>query len=224
MLTQGDRTVPDCLSAVDVAIGAGLRHVGFKDVGADPATLAELSRRLRAAGVTSYLEVVSETPEASLRSARMAVEIGVDRLLGGTEVAPTLALLEGTGIRYYPFAGFPEGHPTRLGGSPADVAGHCREFVAQGCAGVDLLAWRATEAEPLALVGAARAALGDAALVVAGSIDSPARIAELAAAGVDAFTIGSAVFDGSFAPGVESLEARLAAVLESCRPAATTGG
>lgn len=216
MLTRGDRTVPDCLAAVEVAIAAGLRHIGFKDVGAEPETLAELARRLRAAGVTSYLEVVSESPAASLRSARMAVDIGIERLLGGTEVADTLALLAGTGIRYYPFAGFPAGHPTRLGGSPADVAAHCRDFVARGCAGVDLLAWRATEAEPLALVAAAREALGDAELVVAGSIDSPTRVAELAAAGVDAFTIGTAVFDGSFSPDAEGLEARLRAVLASC--------
>ena len=33
--------------------------------------------------------------------------------------------MAGTGIALYPFCGFPQGHPTRLGGSPADIARHC---------------------------------------------------------------------------------------------------
>jgi hypothetical protein len=37
-------------------------------------------------------------------------------------------------------------------------------------------------------------------LIVAGSVNSAARIRSLADAGADAFTVGSAAFDGSFAP------------------------
>jgi phosphoribosylformimino-5-aminoimidazole carboxamide ribonucleotide (ProFAR) isomerase len=118
-----------------------------------------------------------------------------------------------SGVAYLPFAGRPAGHPTRLGGSPDDVAADCRRFVDKGCAGVDLLAYRATEAEPTALIRAARGALGDRQLVVAGSIDSRERIAAVAAAGADAFTIGSAVFDGSYAKRVGGTRAQLRAVL-----------
>jgi len=39
----------------------------------------------------------------------------------------------------------------------------------------------------------------------------------LAAAGADAFTVGSAVFDGSFSPHVGSLRSQLRAVLEAAR-------
>ena len=209
--------MPGRLRLLDIALEAGIRHVGCKDIGAEPRTLAELARRMREAGATSYLEVVSETAQASLGSARMALEIGVDRLLGGTEVEATLALLAGSGIGYYPFPGFPAGHPTDLGGKAEDVASHCRRFCELGCAGADLLAYRATDDDPLALIAAARAALPDAELVVAGSIDSPERIAALAAAGVDAFTIGSAVIDGSFAPGETDVAGRLRAVLDACR-------
>ena len=219
MLTRDDRTVPDCETVLETAIDTGLRHIGFKDIGVDTRTLALLADRLRSAGVTSYLEVVSESPEASLRSARMACEIGIDRLLGGTEVEATLDLLAGTGIRYYPFPGRPSGHPTRLGGTAEQVAAHCRSFTALGCAGVDLLAYRATEADPLALVAAARDALPSGELVVAGSIENDGQIATLAAAGVDAFTIGSAIFDGSFHPAAADIGARLRAVLDSCATA-----
>ncbi|MCH8986303.1 MAG: hypothetical protein IIB04_06790 [Acidobacteria bacterium] len=45
-------------------------------------------------------------------------------------------------------------------------------------------------------------------------MDSPERIRALADAGADAFTIGSAVFDGSFSPGVSSIEERVKRVLD----------
>lgn len=215
MLTRDDRTIEDGLDVLDIVIDTGVRHVGFKDVGVARDTLAVLAARIKAAGAVSYMEVVSTTPNACLASARTAVEIGVDRLLGGTEVAPILALLDGSGIAYYPFPGRPEGHPTRLGGGADEIAADCRRFEALGCAGADLLAYRATEAEPLDLVRAARAALAGE-LIVAGGIDKPARIRALAEAGVDAFTIGTAAFDGSFSPRKGSLRARLQDILAAC--------
>ena len=215
MLTRQDQTIEDCLETFEAIAGLGIRHVGFKDVGADHATLAELNRRIKVSGAVSYMEVVSTTPEACHASAWAAREIGVDRLLGGTEVEKTLEILDGSGIRYYPFPGRPEGHPTSLGGSPREVAAHCRRFAELGCAGVDLLAYRATEADPLDLVRAARETT-QGELIVAGSIDSPARIQALADAGADAFTIGSAVFDGSFSPRKGLTASRLRDVLAAC--------
>jgi len=216
MLTQGDRTVPDCLDVVARIAALGLGHIGFKDVGVEAPTLAALNAAIKATGATSYMEVVSESREATLASARTARAIGVDRLLGGTDVDAVMTILAGSAIRYYPFVGFPEGHPTALRGGPADVEAHCRRAMAKGAAGVDLLAYRAVEAEPLALVAAAREGLGEGRLVVAGSIDSAARIGAVAAAGADAFTIGSAIFDGSFAPGEAAIEGRLRRVLGAC--------
>ena len=214
MLTWADRTVKNCLEVFDSISNTGLEHVGFKDIGVDRATLAELHGRIKSTGAVSYMEVVSTTSEACLNSARVARELGVDRLLGGFEAAATVALLEGSGIAYYPFPGRPEGHPTRLHGSPADVAADCARMERAGCAGADLLAYRSVDAEPLALVEAARAALSGA-LIVAGSIDTPDRIQALAAAGVDAFTIGTAAFEGAFSPGKEGLRAQIEDILAS---------
>jgi hypothetical protein len=217
MLTRDDRTVEDCLDVVDEALALGLRHIGFKDIGVAPATLRMLNARIKAGGSASYMEVVSTSPEEALRSAAVAVDIGVDRLLGGTDVDSVLKVVAGTAVAYYPFPGFPAGHPTRLGGSAAEIADHCADFCARGCAGVDLLAYRATAAEPLDLVRAARGALGrDKTLIVAGSVNSADRIAALRDAGADAFTIGSAVFDGSFSPGKGGLRAQLQDVLAAC--------
>lgn len=220
MLTRQDQTVADALHVLDAIRQVGLRHIGFKDVGVDFDTLREINKRIKDMGATSYMEVVSTTPEAVLNSARVAAQVGVDRLMGGTDVPGVLAQLKGTSVEYYPFPGRPVGHPTKLGGSPADIEAHCAAFLDQGCAGVDLLAYRATEADPLDLVRAARRALGSRGLLVcAGSIDSPARIQALAEAGCDAFTIGSAAFDGSFSPRKGLLAHQLTDILAACAPA-----
>ena len=171
MLTRSDETVVDCLETWDAVRNVGVRHGGFKDVGVDVATLTELNRRMQSSGVTTYLEVVSTSEAACLRSARAAVAIGVDRLMGGTQVAETLSILDGSGIDYLPFPGIPVGHPTQLGGDAALVERQCREFEQSGCRGVDLLAYRATEADPLELVRAARRGTAGY-LVVAGSVST----------------------------------------------------
>jgi hypothetical protein len=219
MLTREDRTVEDALDVLDAIRPLGLRHIGFKDIGVDPLVLQELHRAIKEQGATSYLEVVGTAPEACLRSVRVAREIGVDRLLGGTDADAALDILQGSGVDYYPFPGFPSGHPTVLRGGPEDVAVHCEAFMAKGCAGVDLLAYRAQDAEPLELVRAARRALGAGLLIVAGSVDQPARIRALRDAGADAFTIGSAIFNGGFSPRKGALLSQLRDVLAACAEA-----
>ncbi len=215
MLTRADQTVEDCLEVFEQVCDTGLRHVGFKDIGADRPTLKELNRRIKDSGATSYLEVVSESEAACLNSARAAIDIGVDRVMGGTQAEAILEILNGSGIEYFPFPGKPLGHPTELGGSAQDIAAHCRHFEEIGCSGVDLLAYRATDADPLDLVRAARGAT-QGWLVVDGSVNSPARIHELSKASADAFTSGSAAFDGSFSPRQGALNSQIHDIMAAC--------
>jgi hypothetical protein len=217
MLTRQDQTVLDALEVLREIRALGLGHVGFKDVGVDKATLYALNRAIKDAGATSYMEVVSTSPDAAVHSAKVAGEIGIDRLLGGANAIEIMGAIKGKSVAYYPFPGKPVGHPTKLGGSPQSVADDCRRFLEMGCAGVDLLAYRATEAEPIDLVKAARQGLGSQGeLICAGSVDSPARIQALKAAGCDAFTIGSAAFDGSFSPRKGRLSSQLEDILAAC--------
>ena len=118
-------------------------------------------------------------------------------------------------VMHLPFPGRPFGHPTQLGGSPDDIARDCQRAHELGAAGVDLLAYRAIEADPLELVRAARRATPGV-LLVAGGVGSAAQVRALAEAGADAFTVGSAAFDLSFAPGRASLSEQLQAVLDAC--------
>ena len=121
-------------------------------------------------------------------------------------------LTSDTTVDYLPFVGRPEGHPTRLGGTAASVAADIASAVELGCTGVDLLAYRAFEADPLELVRAARKAF-DGQLVVAGNIATTTQIMDLWNAGVDAFTIGSAAFAGQLDARSGMLEAQLRPVL-----------
>ena len=220
MLTRNDATVDNALDLVEIARAVGVTHIGFKDVGADAATLARLAEAIRAADARLYMEVVATTREAELRSVRAALELRVDVLLGGVHADEALALIAAAPVRYLPFAGRPVGHPTRLGGGPGTIEADCRAFLAKGCAGVDLLAYRAEEAEPLDLIRAARRGLGrDGRLVVAGSVDSAERIRAVRAAGADAITIGTAVLDGAYAPAAGSVRAQLETVVADCRAA-----
>jgi len=216
MLTRQDRTITDCLAVLDQILPLKLRHIGFKDVGVDKKTLVTLADRIRRAGAISYMEVVSTSPADGLNSARVAVELGIDRLLGGTDVERIKEILGDSKIEYYPFCGFPTGHPTKLGGRPDQIEAHCRQFMKQGCAGTDLLAYRATSADPIELVKAARRGLGGGRLIVAGSVSTAQQIAALKKAGAEAFTIGSAVFDGSYAKDKGSILSQLAAIEADC--------
>lgn len=215
MLTRNDRTIEDADCVVDAACELGVRHVGFKDVGVPAALMRDVVDRIHAHGGTCYLEVVSTTSEAVVRSLEVGRALGVDRILGGTDLDAASRVLGGL-ARYFPFPGLPAGHPTRLGGTPALIAQHCREARRRGCGGADLLAYRATDADPLDLVRAAREALSDATLIVAGSVHTARQIRDLARAGVDAFTIGSAVFDGSFSPAKGALRGQILDILEAC--------
>jgi hypothetical protein len=215
MLTRDDQTIEDCLEVYDAIRDVPLRHVGFKDVGVAPDTLKRLTDRIKSDGKVSYMEVVSTSRESCLRSAETGAKLGLDCLLGGTQIAEILPILRGTRTGYYPFPGVPVGHPTKLGGSPERIAADTRAAVAAGGAGVDLLAYRATEADPLDLIRAARAAT-DKTVIVAGSVNSPARIRAVREAGADLFTIGTAALDGSFNPRVGLLANQLRQILAAC--------
>jgi hypothetical protein len=223
MLTRRDRTIDDAEDLVDAVADLGVRHIGFKDVGVAKPVLERVVARIRARAAVCYLEVVSTTSESVAESLAAGRALGVDRILGGTDCDAAERALGGLD-RYFPFPGRPSGHPTRLGGTPADIERDAKAACARGCAGVDLLAYRATDADPLALVRAARRGLGERPLIVAGSVQSAAQIHALAAAGADAFTIGSAVFDGTFSPTKGSLRGQILDILDACRSAPAMAG
>lgn len=197
MLTRNDRTVGDAMEQLRTALALGVRHIGFKDIGLPLDKLKALDAAIKAGGATSYLEVVSLDRDSEIASAKAAVEIGIDILLGGTRVDDVLPIIAGTMIQYCPFPGTISGHPSVLEGSIDEIVASAETLAARdGVHGLDLLAYRSHENVP-ALIEAVCSAVSKP-VYVAGSIDTPGRIAALKDAGAAGFTIGTAALDGNY--------------------------
>ena len=212
MLTRNDRTVADASQHLRTALSLGVRHIGFKDIGLPLDQLKALNGAIKAAGVTSYLEVVSLDRDSEVVSARAAVEIGVDVLLGGTRVDDVLPILRGTGMQYFPFAGQISGHPSVLEGTIGEIVQSAQALTArEGVHGLDLLAYRSQVDVP-ALIKAVCAAVSKP-VIVAGSIDTPERIRVVKAAGAAGFTVGTAALDGKYPANGSDVQTQLAAII-----------
>ena len=227
MLTRADRTVFDAERRLPEVLAAGVRHIGFKDVGLPQANLARLTAVIHAAGATVYLEVVSLDAETEAASAQAAVELGVDVLMGGTRPEIVAPILAGTPIRYYPFPGEIVGHPSVLAGTIDSIVASAEALLMQDAVhGLDLLAYRFDGDAP-ELIRRVCAAAGDRPVVVAGSIDRAERIEAVVRAGAAGFTVGTAALDGVF-PGAQALGAQLAYIGEArdraCRIPSPTRG
>jgi hypothetical protein len=198
MLTRGDITIPDARDQLPTAVEAGVRHIGFKDIGLPLAEMKVLAAEIRAAGATLYLEMVSLNAEAEARGARTAAELGVDVLMGGVRPDVVEPIIAGTQVRYFPFPGEVVGHPSRLAGDIASIASSAGDLAARDDVhGLDLLAYRFDGDAP-ALVAAVCAAACGKPVIVAGSIDCDERIAAVVAAGAAGFTVGTAALDAAF--------------------------
>src|SRR5919206_2126218 len=136
MLTRDDVTLSDAREVYASVAGSGVRHVGCKDVGLPPDELAALLDDIRARGHSTYLEVVSETEEATLASARAAAEIRPDHLIGGTLIEPVQEILAGTGVRFFPYVGQVVGHPCLLRGTIDEIVADARLAANLGVAGI----------------------------------------------------------------------------------------
>ena len=223
MLTHHDRTIADARKVFEIVRGVGLRYIGFKDIGAEPEELADITRAARANGMEVMLEVVATAKKDELRSLRLAAEIGVDWVLGGTHADDGIKIVEGTALRYCPFPGDVRDHPSVLVGEIEEIAEQSRALTSKpGVYGLDLLAYRHVSADPLKLTRAVvEAASGP--VIAAGSVASVEQIQGLARAGAWGFTIGGAIFEGRL-PGGPDVATQVRNVLRAVRELPATSG
>jgi hypothetical protein len=80
MLTYHDLTVPNALELFERLKDTAVTHWGFKDVGLPPEQMKPVVAAMKAAGKTTYLEVVSLSEAEGLSGAELAVELGFDVL------------------------------------------------------------------------------------------------------------------------------------------------
>ena len=221
MLTSNDCTIADARARLDEALEGGVRHIGFKDVGLPFAELKGLADAIRRAGGRSYLEVVSLDAESELASARAAIDLDVDCLLGGTRAEDVTALTRHHPLRYFPFPGRITGHPSVLEGPAEAIVDSARKLAdLEHVHGLDLLAYRFDGAVP-ALMASVCAAV-EKPVIMAGSIDSPDRISDAAQAGAAGFTVGTAALAGEFPAEGEGFAEQVRAILDLTHKARAT--
>ena len=216
MLTKDDVTIPNALEVVDEIMDTNLRYIGFKDPqegGLAPEKYKPLMAKLRETNMEIFIEVVSESEELNLRSAKLAVDLGVDYLIGGTFIDSSMQAIAGTDIGFFPYIGKIVGHPCILEGSIEEIAEEGKMVKTKGIAGINLLAYRREPASEVPLlIKDVQAAVG-LPLIIAGSINSYERIEKMKELDVWTFTIGGAIQDGIFVPG-GTIKENINAVLE----------
>lgn len=211
MLTYKDETVKDSFEVFDQCADLPAEFWGFKDVGLPKPDMKRLVDRMKAAGKTTFLEVVSLTERECLDGARLAMDCGFDYLMGTVYYDSVFKLMRGKPTKFFPFAGKVSGHPSILEGTIPEIVADGRRMQDLGVAGFDLLAYRYTaDAEALAeaFVKGVRVPV-----VLAGSIDGFKRLDVMKRIAPWAFTIGGAFFEKKFVPG-GSFREQVARVLE----------
>ncbi len=216
MLTKDDVTIPNALEVVDEIMDTNLRYIGFKDPqegGLPVDKYKTLMAKLRETDMEIFIEIVSESEELNLRSTKMAVDLGVDFVCGGTFIDSSMQALAGTEIEFFPYIGQIVGHPCILEGSIEEIAKEGKMVKKKGIAGINLLAYRREPASEVPLlIQEVQKAVG-LPLIIAGSINSYERIEKMKELDVWTFTIGGAIQDGIFVPG-DTIKENINAVLE----------
>ena len=210
MLTKNDLTIQDAPEVFEEIKNTGVRHIGFKDIGLPLERLKVLVQKMKSKGMKTYLEVVSESEEANIRSVKSALELGVDNLIGGTFVEETMKLFRGARPKYFPYVGKIVGHPCLLRGTIDEIVADGRRKELLGIDGINLLAYRYDgDVEKLTSSLAKAVKIP---IIVAGSIDSFERVRKMIQLKVAGFTIGGAILDKKFVPN-GSLAEQVTAVL-----------
>tara|TARA_R110001583_G_scaffold99787_1_gene245272 strand:+ start:3788 stop:4465 length:678 start_codon:yes stop_codon:yes gene_type:complete len=214
MLTKDDQTISDAREYVKEIVSGGVKHIGFKDIGLPINELKLLAQDLRKEGVKVYLEVVSLDAESEKQSAEVAMQLNVDFLLGGTRPEIIAPIVKDHDLKYYPFVGKIEDHPSILTGTITEIADHAQQITSiDGVDGLDLLAYRFTGKDvPLLIHEVCEKSTKP--VIVAGSIDSKDRIEVVKTTGASGFTVGTAAFDMKFPSNQTGLSGQIQSILE----------
>jgi len=195
METYNDMTRSDAIKVYKEIRDTKLKFIGFKDIGLPIGQLKELHSMMKKDGRTTFLEVVSASEKDTLQSTKVALELGVDYLIGGTYIDSTLPLIKNTKIKYFPYVGKIVDHPCKLRGSIEEIVNDTKKVKKKGISGINLLAYRYNGdveqlIEKVSAVGLP--------MIVAGSVDSYERVRKMKDMNIWAFTIGGAIFDKKF--------------------------
>lgn len=196
MLTYQDKTVPNAKNIFECSKESRARFWGFKEAGLPLSEMAALTRCMKQAGKTVFLEVVSYTEQEGLKGAQAAAFCGCDVVMGTMFSEKIADFCKENGLRYMPFVGDVRERPSVLYGSVDEMIKQAQAALEYGVDGFDLLGYR--------YVGNA-AVLSEtflrevrAPVCLAGGINSFERLAQVKRTSPWTFTIGSAFFEHRF--------------------------
>jgi len=198
MLVQNDETVKEAYSLFEAAKDLPVKNWGFKDVGLPKEEMIQLVEAMKAAGKTTYLEVMSPDEKGGLESAQLAIDCGFDVVVGSVYADSINELLKDSPAKYYPFMGQLEGHPASLVGTVEEILDHGKMMLSKGVDGLTIPTYRFV-GDKRELIEAVANEI-DVPVISAGSVNSFERVNELKAAGIWGITIGSAFFTKNFEP------------------------
>lgn len=218
MLTHQDVTIPNALEVFEEIKDTGLKFVGCKDIGLPIEKLQELFRKMKNAGMITFLEVVSNDEEKHFMGVEKAIRVGADYLIGGMPrfARKTLEYLKEkkANLKFFPYIGKVIGHPCVLEGSVNEIVNNGVEFEEMGIHGINLLLYRYIGDVNLLLDRTIETL--KIPLIVAGSIDNFEKIDQMKRKNVWAFTIGGAILEKKFAPA-KNIKQQVSAVLKRLR-------
>ncbi len=218
MLTHHDVTIPNALEVFEEIKDTGLKFIGCKDIGLPIEKLQELFRKMKNAGMITFLEVVSNDEEKHFMGVEKAIRVGADYIIGGMPrfARKTLEYLKEkkANLKFFPYIGKVIGHPCVLEGSINEIVNNGVEFERMGIHGINLLLYRYTGDVNLLLDRAIETL--KIPLIVAGSIDNFEKIDQMKRKNVWAFTIGGAILEKKFAPE-KNIKQQVSAVLKRLR-------
>jgi hypothetical protein len=196
MLTLDDQTVSNARAVFAEALAAPTSHWGFKEGGIPVNERRALAQDMKAAGMTVYYESLQEDEHECLMAAQLAADEEVDCLLGMRYFASVATMLESAGVSYVPTCGVREGIPRMLHGT-VDCIVEEALAVRPMVSGIALSLYRWSNPDYGAL-GRAFIDSVSAPVIITGSINSFARLDEIATLAPWAVTVGSALFKKDF--------------------------
>ena len=201
MLTHNDKTVLNAYDIFEKCKNSKAKFWGFKE---EPLPLDEMKRLysyMKSMGKTTFLEVIAYDEQNGLKGAEMAVECGVDILMGTVFYDSINNFCKENNLKYMPFVGRVSERPSILEGDIDDMIQEANQYLKKGVYGIDILGYRYT-GNPLELNKKIVEKI-NAPVCIAGSINSYQRLDEIKEANPWSFTIGGAFFENKFGEDFE---------------------
>ena len=202
MLTHNDKTVLNAYDVFEKCKNSKAKFWGFKE---EPLPLDEMKRLysyMKSMGKTTFLEVIAYDEQNGLKGAEMAVECGVDILMGTVFYDSINNFCKENNLKYMPFVGRVSERPSILEGDIDDMIQEANIYISKGAYGIDLLGYRYISGNPIELNKKIVEKI-NAPVCIAGSINSYQRLDEIKEANPWSFTIGGAFFENKFGEDFE---------------------